>query len=119
MLLDRTGRLRAGELFEHRTHERHHVLRSSTRDEIAVMYDCLVKPYGPGVDHVVTDARPGSERAARKQSGRRKDPRAVTERRDRFAGAIERRHEFASGRGLAQQIRVDEPAGYQQRVVTA
>jgi hypothetical protein len=104
-MYDRRGGPAFREVVQHRAHERHHLLRFSTRDEVAVIDHRLVEPHGPSVDHIVHGCR-GHEVSMRPVSSPAdaQEPRAVTERRDWFAGHIERFDEIASGRGRAQQI---------------
>ena len=75
-------------------HEWLQILRAAAGDEIAVAHHFPIEPSRTGVDEIVTDAGPGSQRPALQKSGRREDPWTVTKAGDRLPRGVEGAHEL-------------------------
>lgn len=94
------------------------VLWPSTRDHVAVAHDLFIQPCRACIDHVVTDAWPGGQRAALDTVGGGQDPWTMAQRGDRFVALVKPLNKCPSTRGLTQKVGVDESAGQQQPVIS-
>jgi amino acid efflux transporter len=105
-----------GERLEEVGAEGGQVVGVAAGDEVAVLDDLLVDPFGPGVAQVGLEAGPAGDGAAAHDVGLDEGPRRVADRRDGLAAGDEVADERDGVRVGAQRVGVRDAAGEHERV---